>query len=83
MSSAQAQPAVFADPAGCAERKSQRQLPAEVDRKLEGQRMPQLSFSADIKSLFRAIDISHMKRFGVELDDYAYMSNLDNVAFAI
>ena len=40
--------------------------------------MPQVSFSADIKPLFSAIDISHMKRFGVELDSYAYMSNPDN-----
>ena len=40
--------------------------------------MPQISFSADIKPLFSAIDISHMKRFGVELDSYAYMSNPDN-----
>jgi hypothetical protein len=40
--------------------------------------MPQVSFSADIKPLFRAVDISHMKRFGVELDSYTYMSNPDN-----
>jgi hypothetical protein len=40
--------------------------------------MPQVSFAADIKSLFRAVDISHMKRFGVELDDYTYMSNPNN-----
>ena len=40
--------------------------------------MPQVSFSADIKPLFRAIDISHMKPHGVALDDYAFMSNPDN-----
>lgn len=40
--------------------------------------MAQVSFSADIKPLFRAIDISHMKRGGVELDNYTYMSNPDN-----
>jgi hypothetical protein len=40
--------------------------------------MPQVFFAADIKSLFRAVDISHMKRFGVELDDYTYMSNPNN-----
>jgi len=40
--------------------------------------MAGVSFSADIKPLFRAIDIEHMKRFGVELDDYTYMSNPDN-----
>jgi hypothetical protein len=40
--------------------------------------MPQVSFATDIKPLFRAIDISHMKRFGVDLDDYTYMSNPNN-----
>jgi len=40
--------------------------------------MPQVSFSADIQPLFRAIDILHMKPFGVELDSYTYMSNPDN-----
>ena len=40
--------------------------------------MPLISFSADIKPLFRAIDISHMKRGGVELDNYTYMSNPEN-----
>jgi hypothetical protein len=40
--------------------------------------MPQVSFAADIKPLFRAVDISHMKRFDVELDDYTYMSNANN-----
>jgi hypothetical protein len=40
--------------------------------------MPQVSFATDIKPLFRDIDISHMKRFHVELDNYAYMSNPEN-----
>ena len=40
--------------------------------------MPQISFAADIKPLFRDVDISHMKRFGVKLDDYTYMSNPNN-----
>jgi hypothetical protein len=40
--------------------------------------MPQVSFAVDIKPLFRAIDIAHMKPFGVELDDYTYMSNPGN-----
>jgi len=40
--------------------------------------MPQVSFANDIKPLFRAVDISHMKPKGVKLDDYAYMSNPDN-----
>jgi hypothetical protein len=40
--------------------------------------MPQVSFATDIKPLFRPVDISHMKRGGVELDDYTYMSNPAN-----
>lgn len=40
--------------------------------------MPQVSFAADIKPLFRDVDIAHMKRYGVQLDDYAYMSNPNN-----
>lgn len=42
--------------------------------------MPQVSFSADIKPLFRAIDILHMKSYSVELDNYAYMSNPENAS---
>ena len=40
--------------------------------------MAQVSFAADIKPLFRAVDVSHMKRFGVELDAYTYMSDPAN-----
>lgn len=40
--------------------------------------MPQVSFAGDIKPLFRAVDISHMKSLGVKLDDYTFMSNPDN-----
>jgi hypothetical protein len=40
--------------------------------------MAKVSFAADIKPLFRAVDIEHMKAFGVELDDYTYMSDPDN-----
>jgi hypothetical protein len=40
--------------------------------------MPKISFAVDIKPLFRAIDIAHMTRFGVELDNYTYMSNTNN-----
>jgi hypothetical protein len=39
---------------------------------------PQVSFERDIKPLCRAVDISHMKRYGVKLDDYTFMSNRDN-----
>jgi len=49
-----------------------------VKKKSKPQREPMVSFSTDIKPLFRAIDISHMKGFGVELDNYNYMSNPDN-----
>jgi hypothetical protein len=42
-----------------------------------------VSFAEDIKPLFRTIDIQHMKRFGVLLDDYVYMSDAtDNHANA-
>ena len=40
--------------------------------------MPQVSFAGDIKPLFRAIDVSHMKSYDVKLDDYTFMSNPDN-----
>jgi hypothetical protein len=40
--------------------------------------MPQVSFAGNIKPLFRAVDISHMKSYGVMLDDYTFMSNPDN-----
>lgn len=40
--------------------------------------MPKVSFAADIKPLFRPIDISHMKSFHVKLDDYTYMSDPSN-----
>ena len=42
--------------------------------------MTQVSFATDIKPLFREVDISHMKRFGVQLDDYSYMSNPNNAS---
>ena len=35
----------------------------------------QTSFANDIKPLFRPVDVEHMKRAGVVLDDYAYMSD--------
>jgi hypothetical protein len=40
--------------------------------------MPRVSFSADIKPLFRPIDVEHMKPFGVELDNYTAMSVPDH-----
>ena len=37
-----------------------------------------VSFSKDIKPMFREIDINHMKPHGVLLDDYRYMSDATN-----
>jgi hypothetical protein len=34
-----------------------------------------VSFDADIKPLFRPIDISHMAPYDILLDDYEYMSD--------
>lgn len=34
-----------------------------------------VSFAADIRPLFRDIDVQHMKGLGVNLDDYSYMSD--------
>ena len=39
--------------------------------------MPKVSFARDIRPLFRAIDISHMKSYGIKLDDYIFMSKPD------
>jgi hypothetical protein len=45
--------------------------------------MPQVSFASDIRPLFRAVDIAHMKPIGVKLDDYAYMSDPNNAQSVI
>jgi hypothetical protein len=37
-----------------------------------------VSFATDIKPLFRPIDVAHMQKHGVRLDDFAYMSDPDN-----
>jgi len=34
-----------------------------------------VSFSKDIKPMFREVDIDHMNVHGVHLDDYQYMSD--------
>jgi hypothetical protein len=36
---------------------------------------PQVSFARDITPLFRDVDISHMTRHGIKLDDYTFMSD--------
>jgi hypothetical protein len=53
------------------------QLPEAFYRE-KGEHMPHVSFARDIKPLFRAVDISHMKRYKINLDDYAFMSNPDH-----
>jgi hypothetical protein len=40
--------------------------------------MALVSFAADIKPLFRPIDVAHMSRHGMQLDDYGYMSDPAN-----
>jgi len=40
--------------------------------------MADVSFKTNILPLFTQTDIDHMTGFGVELDNYEYMSNLDN-----
>lgn len=37
-----------------------------------------VSFAKDILPMFRQIDIEHMKKYAVRLDDYAYMSDSAN-----
>jgi len=37
-----------------------------------------VSFASDIRPLFRVVDISHMMRHGIKLDDYTFMSDPDN-----
>ena len=39
-----------------------------------------ISFKTDILPLFRSVDIEHMSRLEVPLDDYTYMSQPDNAA---
>ena len=40
--------------------------------------MPQVPFARDIRRLFRAVDISHTKSYGIKLDDCTFMSGPDN-----
>jgi hypothetical protein len=53
------------------------QLP-EASYREKGEHMPHVSFARDIKPLFRAVDIAHMKRYKIKLDDYTFMSNPDH-----
>lgn len=40
--------------------------------------MPDLSFDKDIRPLFTQTDIDHMEPFGVELNNFEYMSDKSN-----
>jgi hypothetical protein len=51
---------------------------SDVSSRKKRERIPKVSFARDIRPLFRAVDISHMKSYGVKLDDYTFMSNPDN-----
>ena len=51
---------------------------SDVSSREKGERMPHVSFARDIKPLFRAVDIAHMKRHKINLDDYTFMSNPDH-----
>jgi hypothetical protein len=37
-----------------------------------------VSFASDIKPMFHDVDVSHMKRLKIDLDDYTFMSNPNN-----
>ena len=42
-----------------------------------------LSFEADIRPLFRDIDVDHMKPLNVFLDDYGFMSKPENATMVL
>ena len=37
-----------------------------------------VSFSKDVRPMFREVDVNHMKVHGVHLDDFRYMSDATN-----
>jgi hypothetical protein len=39
---------------------------------------PDVSFAKDIRPLFRDVDVAHMSKMRVFLDDYTFMSDPDN-----
>ncbi len=49
-----------------------------IKERSKHKRAPKVSFARDIRPLFRAVDIEHMKVHGVELADYTIMSNPEN-----
>jgi len=62
------------DPRGAVDRRDQARR-SRRGQSAEKSMSAQTSFANGIKPLFRPIDIEHMKRSGVVLDDYAYMSD--------
>ena len=50
----------------------------EISQQSKHKEVPKVSFARDIRPLFRAVDISHMKPHGIKLDDYTFMSDPDN-----
>ena len=49
-----------------------------IKKQSKHEEAPKVSFARDIRPLFRTVDISHMKSYGIKLDDYTYMSNPDH-----
>ena len=49
-----------------------------IKKQRKPKKAPQISFARDIRPLFRAVDISHMKRYKINLGDYTFMSNPDH-----
>ena len=49
-----------------------------IKKQSKHKKAPKVSFARDIRPLFRAVDVSHMKSHGIKLDDYTFMSDPDN-----
>ena len=49
-----------------------------IKKQSKPKKAPKVSFARDIRPLFRAVDVEHMKVHGVNLDDYTFMSDVDN-----
>src|SRR5438034_8574975 len=49
-----------------------------IKKQSKHEEAPKVSFARDIRPLFRTVDISHMKSYGIKLDDYTFMSDPDN-----
>ena len=49
-----------------------------IKKQSKPRKAPKVSFARDIRPLFRAVDVEHMKVHGVILDNYTFMSDADN-----